>query len=168
MSNKEQCAGRYLGFTLDDEKFGVPIHMVCEIIGAVAITKVPNLTSFMRGVINLRGKIIPMIDLREKFGMKSAGFTKETCFIIVEVEEKQIGVIVDKVNEVMDFEEEQIEPASELRDWQDSKYLVGMGKLEERVVILVNLSGALSKDQIKEVFSRKLEQSYEVLAANQA
>ena len=140
--------GRYLGFRLGDELFGVPIAMVREIIGAIDITRVPNSPTFVEGVVNLRGKIVPMVDLRRKYQMTVKGFTKETCFIIIDVEEKQIGVVVDSVSQVVDFTEDEVETSGDMGDWQNMNHLIGMGKMEDHVYILVDLSVALSKDQL--------------------
>ena len=106
-------AGKYLTFKLVNEEYGLEILKVREIIGMMAITRVPRTPAFVRGVINLRGKVIPVIDLRSKFGMENVADTEETCIIVVDVsrnnDKLQIGILVDSVSEVLDIKGEDIE-----------------------------------------------------------
>ena len=105
------CGGKYLTFVLCSEEYGVGILKIREIIGIMNITPVPQVPSYMKGVINLRGKVIPVIDLRLKFGFQEAEHTKETCIIVIDVGNKLTGVIVDTVVEVINVDSGEFEPA---------------------------------------------------------
>lgn len=143
-------AGKYLTFSLHNEVYGVPIHLVREITGIVPITEVPNTPKAIKGVINLRGKIIPVMSLRGKFGFDEVDHDRNTCVIFVDVDHMEIGIIVDSVKEVFDFDDQQVEVSPNLG--QDSESCVmGMGKMNESVVILVDLSRALSKEHLSKI-----------------
>ncbi|MFW6114632.1 MAG: chemotaxis protein CheW [bacterium] len=109
--DQQEKAGKYLTFVLAEEEYGLEILKVREIIGLMGITAVPRTPEHVKGVINLRGKVIPVIDLRLKFGMQEIEHTTETCIIVVSVNESEIGVLVDRVSEVLDIEAGQIEEA---------------------------------------------------------
>jgi len=121
--------GKYLTFKLASEEYGLEILKVREIMGLLEITKVPKTPVFVKGVINLRGKVIPVIDLRLKFGMESIEETNETCIIVVEVNEMLMGVVVDKVSEVLDIEGKDIEDAPSFGTNIDTNFILGMGKI---------------------------------------
>lgn len=137
-------AGKYLTFFLGGEEYGLEILKVREIIGMMDITAVPRTPDFVKGVINLRGKVIPVIDLRLKFGMPAAEQTDETCIIVVDVGEMEMGIIVDKVSEVMDIGADDIEDAPSFGIDVDTEFILGMGKAESKVTILLNISRVLS------------------------
>ena len=145
---------KFLAFTLGDEVFGVEILKIREIIGVIDITPLPQMPEFVKGVINLRGKIIPVIEMRTKFGLESVPYTEETCIIVVEVEEKstgdqfQMGVIVDTVREVRDVPASQIEPAPAFGCAVSTEYILGMGKVSDGVVILLDIDGVLSQGEL--------------------
>ena len=143
--------GKYLTFRLSGEEYGIEILKAREIIGLMDITPVPRTPEYVRGVINLRGKIIPVIDLRLKFGMSSAPDTDETCIIVVDVEtpeaSAQVSVVVDSVSEVMDVRDDQIEPAPGLGSADAAEFICAIAKLEQSIVILLNI------DQIAQSFS---------------
>ncbi|MCB9357679.1 MAG: purine-binding chemotaxis protein CheW [Calditrichaeota bacterium] len=140
-------AGKYLTFELDDEAYGIEILKVREIIGMMDITKVPRMPSHVRGVINLRGKVIPVIDLRLKFEMNSIEETPETCIIVADVSGQQMGLQVDKVCEVLDIAGNEIEDAPTLNATVDNSMILGMGKAKGRVNILLKIEQVLSTEQ---------------------
>lgn len=141
-------AGKYLTFHLAEEGYGVEILKVHEIIGLMNITRVPRAPSFVRGVINLRGKVIPVIDLRLKFGMSGREFTARTCIIVVEIEigksKTTMGIIVDEVSEVVNVSVDQIEPPPSFGVAVDTDFILGMGKIADRVLILLDIDKVLS------------------------
>lgn len=140
--------GRYLSFQLASETYAVPIKTVSEIIGLSEITHVPNLPAYMKGIINLRGRVLPVMDMRRKFSLQNSAYTRETCIIIVEIWSKKVGLIVDTVKEVLDFRTSQIEFPPDIGGHPHTQCLVGIGKLSDRVVILVEPSLILSKEEL--------------------
>lgn len=143
---------KFLSFCLGDEEYGVEILRVREIIGIIDITPLPQTPNYVKGVINLRGKIIPVIELRSKFGMASVEYTEATCIIVVEVsdaegtEQFQMGVVVDTVSEVMDIDKSQIEPAPRFGCAMSTDYILGMGKTKDKVIILLDIDKVLTRD----------------------
>ena len=148
-------AGKYLTFKLDAEEFGLEILKVQEIIKMMEVTKVPRTPEFVRGVINLRGKVIPIVDLRLKFGMEGKVNTDKTCVIVVQVRRRAgtvvMGIIVDEVSEVLDVAGEQIEPAPEFGGAVDTSFILGMGKIGGRVVTLMDVDRVLSGEDVAAV-----------------
>lgn len=144
--------GKYLTFVLGGEEHGLEILKVQEIIGIMTVTKVPKTPSFVRGVINLRGKVIPVIDLRLKFGLEGKGDTEKTCIIVVQVARRDthvtMGVIVDEVSEVLDIQENQIEPPPEFGASVDTDFILGMGKVRNKVVMLLDVDKVLSTGEM--------------------
>lgn len=137
------AAGKFLSFYLSKEEYGIAILKVREIIGMVDVTPLPRTPDFVRGVINLRGKIIPVIDLRLKFGMPPADYTNETCIVVVDVGREgesavQVGCIVDTVSEVLTVDREQFEEAPRCAN-ASGEYIAGLGKLKDRVLILLDI-----------------------------
>ena len=151
----QHLSGKYLTFKLDVEEFGIEILKVQEIIKMMNITRVPRTPAFVRGVINLRGKVIPVIDLRQKFEMDHRDETEMTCIIVVTVkrggQDVIMGVIVDEVSEVLDVAGESIEPAPEFGGVVDTTFILGMGKVGERVVTLMDVDRVLSGDEVATV-----------------
>lgn len=135
---------KYLTFHLGQEDFGIPIHHVTEIIGIQAITQVPDMPYHLRGVINLRGKVIPVMDVRLRFQMAERAYDERTCIIVVEVSARQVGLIVDMVNEVLDIPEGQIQPAPKSGQ-MDNGFIQGIGKVGDRVKILLDLNRFLGQ-----------------------
>lgn len=144
--------GKYLTFCLGGEEYGLEILKVREIIGLMDITVVPRTPSYVRGVINLRGKIIPVLDLRVKFGMESVENTEETCIIVVEVmrgdEGIEMGILVDKVSEVLDIKGEDIEDAPSFGSGFEANFILGMAKAKDSVKILLNIDAVLRGDDV--------------------
>lgn len=140
--------GKYLSFALGGEVYGLEILKVQEINGIVEVTRVPRTPDYVRGVINLRGRVIPVIDLRAKFEMEQVENTERTCIIVVQLDNDDshatVGVIVDHVSEVMNITAEQISPPPEFGDGVDSEIIIGMGKLEGQVIILLDIQKVLA------------------------
>ncbi len=148
LDNANKLAGKYLTFFLAEEEYSLEILKVREIIGLMAITPVPRTPSYIRGVINLRGKVIPVVDLRLKFGMDATMDTEETCIIVVDVSrdghEIQMGILVDRVSEVMDIKAEEIEDTPAFGSASiDTDFILGMAKTEGSVKILLAIEKVL-------------------------
>jgi len=141
-----QDGSKFLTFRLADEEYGVEILKVREIIGVMEITAVPQMPAFMKGVINLRGKVIPVIDLRLKFCFEEIEYTEQTCIIVVDVG-REIGIIVDTVSEVLDIARGNIEPPPQIGGTLDTSFILGMGKVGEAVKILLDINRVLTTDQ---------------------
>lgn len=141
--------GKFLTFFLAGEEYGLEILKVHEIIGMMPITSVPRTPSFIRGVINLRGKVIPVVDLRLKLAMDSTDQTDETCVIVVQAGGLEIGVIVDKVSEVLDIADTDIEDAPSFGTDVNSDYILGIGKSEGRVKLLLDIDKVLTMHEVE-------------------
>ncbi|MHB8910302.1 MAG: chemotaxis protein CheW [Syntrophales bacterium] len=148
MANRE---GKYLTFTLAGEEYGIGILKVKEIIGIMAITTVPQTPSYMKGVINLRGKVIPIVDLRLKFDMEAIDYTEKTCIIVVEVasggQQVMIGILVDSVSEVLNIKGGDIEDTPNFGSHLNTDYILGMAKTGGKVKILLDIDRVLSSDE---------------------
>jgi purine-binding chemotaxis protein CheW len=157
----KELAGKYLTFKLDVEEFGIEILKVQEIIKMMNITRVPRTPAFVRGVINLRGKVIPVIDLRLKFDMDRKDETEKTCIIVVTVQRAAgsvvMGVIVDEVSEVLDVAGDSIEPSPEFGGSVDTAFILGMGKVGERVVTLMDVDKVLSGGEMEQMSAVNLD-----------
>lgn len=141
-------AGKYLTFFLDTEEYGIGILKVQEIIGFLPITPVPRTPAFMRGVVNLRGKIIPVVDLRLKLGMEGRARTVETCIIVVRTGGTELGVIVDKVSEVLNVQASELDPPPAMGAAVDTACLLGVGKSNGKVRLLLDIDRVLSKEEL--------------------
>jgi len=133
-------------FDLVPEAYGVDIGTVREIIRVQEITHVPNAPDFVEGVINLRGKVIPVVDLRKRFGMPPVEQTKESRIVVVDIAGEDIGVMVDAVTEVLRIAQDTVETASSIITTADSYYILGIAKLGERLIILLDLEKVLSRE----------------------
>lgn len=142
-----------VSFNLGKEEFAVDILKIQEINRMVEITKVPKSPDFVEGVINLRGKVIPIIDLRKRFGLPVTENTKQTRIVVVDVDKKIVGLIVDAVSEVLRLPTGTVEPPPPMVAGIDSEYISGVGKLEDRLLILLDLDKILSKDEKKSLES---------------
>ena len=127
--------GKFLTFQLKEEEYGLEILKVREIMGIMDITTVPQTPAYVKGVINLRGQVIPVIDLRLKFGMEEGTYDKRTCIVVVNVDGLQMGIVVDTVSEVMDIESASIEPTPSFGTKLHTDYILGMGKVQGAVKI---------------------------------
>ena len=152
-STEKNRSGKYLVFHLGKEEYGVGVLKVREIMGLQDITSVPQTSSFVKGVINLRGKVIPVIDLRLKFGLDSSEYTQRTCIVVVQVQERghplMMGVIVDGVNEVLTMQEGEIEDTPQFGDDLSVDYILGMAKIKGKVKILLDIDRVLSAQEIR-------------------
>jgi purine-binding chemotaxis protein CheW len=145
--------GKFLTFFLAGEEYGIEILKVQEIIGMMLITPVPRTPHFIRGVINLRGKVITVVDLRLKFGMESKEQTEETCIIVVQTQGLQIGCVVDKVSEVLDINAEEIEDPPSFGVDVNTEYILGIGKSQGKVKLLLDIDKVLSNREVEAVRS---------------
>ena len=143
--------GKYLTFFLSNEEYGLEILKVREIISVMEITSVPQTPDFIKGVINLRGKVIPVVDLRLKFGMTEIEYTKETCTIVVDVQGLQMGIVVDTVSEVLDIAESDIEPPPAFGSTIKTDFILGMGKVKGEIKILLSIEKILSAQEFATV-----------------
>lgn len=150
-----RLAGKYLTFRLSDEEYGLEILKVQEIIQMQAITRVPRTPAYVRGVINLRGKVIPVVDLRLKFGLDSIEDTDRTCIIVVQIRQGDVtvimGIIIDEVREVLDIVADNIEDAPDFGAQIDTEFIMGMGKIGLSVKILLDIDKVLSAAELKTV-----------------
>lgn len=148
----EAEAGIYLTLRLGNETYGIPVLKVQEIIGKTEITEIPRMPQYIRGVINLRGKIIPLMDLRLKFNLEEKVYTERTVFVVLEVnladKKRQMGIVVDAVSEVIKLEEAMIEPPPSYGFDVESDFIVGMGKVNEKVVLLLDIEKVLSEKEM--------------------
>lgn len=142
--------GKYLTFKLGKEEFGLRILKVREINGMLDITAVPRMPPYMKGVINLRGKVVPVVDLRLKFGLAEAPYTEQTCIILVNVGH-EIGIIVDTVSEVLEIPGERIDPPPAIHGAGDTAFILGMGKIGDDVKILLDIDQILTFEELSEV-----------------
>ncbi|CCK79257.1 chemotaxis protein CheW [Desulfobacula toluolica] len=145
--------GKYLTFTLQNEEYGIGILKVKEIIGMMPITSVPRTPEFVKGVVNLRGKVIPVIDLRVKFSMESIDYSERTCIIVVEVDSESgtilLGIVVDAVSEVLNIKEQEIEETPAFGTRLNTEYILGMAKMEGGVKILLDIDKVLNPQEIQ-------------------
>lgn len=153
-----QLAGKYMTFKLAEEVYGLEILKVREIIGLMDITRVPRSADFIRGVINLRGKVIPVIDLRLKFNMDACQATDQTVIIVVQCQvgprNLTMGILVDQVLEVLSIEAAAIEPPPQLGEGAvESQFILGVGKAGERVIFLLDIGKVLGREDAAAVAS---------------
>ena len=147
--------GKYLTFALGPEEYGLEILKVREIIGYMDITAVPQTPHHVKGVINLRGQVIPVIDLRTKFGMETAEITEQSCIIVVEIGQGSrsfsTGIVVDHVQEVLDIDGQDIEEAPQFGSSVDTDFILGMGKIGDTVKILLDIDRVLGNDHLDQL-----------------
>ena len=158
----ENNGGKYLTFTLAKEEYGISILKVREIIKLLEITSIPKTPGYIKGVINLRGKIIPIMDLRLKFGLEEKEYNERTCIVVVEISlndiRKLMGLIVDTVSEVANLTTDQIEPPPEYGYQNNQQFLIGVGKTKDRVILLLEIEQILSREEsvlLKEIKTGK-------------
>lgn len=150
-----QLAGKYLTFKLAEEEYGLEILKVQEIIQMQSVTKVPRTPEYVRGVINLRGKVIPVIDLRKKFGLPTVSDTEKTCIIVVQIQQADnrvtMGTIIDEVKEVLDIKAENIEETPSFGASINTEFIMGMGKIGSSVKILLDIDKVMSVKELSEI-----------------
>lgn len=148
-------AGKYLTFRLGTEEYGLEILKVQEIIGLMPITKVPKLPSFIRGILNLRGKLIPVIEMRSRFGMESVPDHSRTCIVVIQVgtlnSTMTMGIVVDGVNEVVYIAEDQLSSPPILGREIEMEYVLGLAKLPSRVILLLDIDRILTGSEANEL-----------------
>jgi len=152
---KKQVGGKFLTFFLANVEYGLEILKVVEIIGMMNVTPVPRTPLFIKGVINLRGKVIPVMDLRLKFSMQSVKQTDETVIIVVNAHDIEMGIIVDKVSEVLDIASESIEDSPAFGTEVNTEFILGIGKAEGKVKLLLDIDRVLSSQEAAEMQSVK-------------
>jgi len=143
--------GKFLTFYLSKEEYGLEILKVHEIIGMMTITPIPKAPSFIKGVINLRGKIIPLVDLRLKFGMEETKYSEQTCTIVVKVNGIEMGIIVDRVSEVRDISIRDIDETPKFGTSINTDYILGIGKTSGKVTMLLDIDQVLTSSELSEV-----------------
>ncbi|MFA5701042.1 MAG: chemotaxis protein CheW [Desulfuromonas sp.] len=143
--------GKYLTFHMAGEDYGIEIRHVTEIIGIQRITEVPDMPDFIKGVVNLRGKVIPVMDVRARFHLPSREYDERTCIVVVNYNDASVGLVVDQVNEVVDIPAENIEPPPRSTAGGSSLYIQGMGKMGEQVKILLNVGKLLYDSELETV-----------------
>ena len=151
----DSLAGKYLTFILENEEYGIALLKVKEIIGMMPITTVPQTPQYVKGVINLRGKVIPVSDLRLRFEMPAAKYTERTCIIVVEIQGEaatiQIGIVVDAVSEVMNIKAEEVAEAPSFGTKVETDYILGMANMDGQVKILLDIDRVLTDDAMAKV-----------------
>lgn len=140
--------GRYLTFSLGNEEYGIEIRNVTEIIGIQNITDLPDMADYVKGVINLRGKVIPVIDVRRRFMIEERPYDERTCIIVVNIRGMAVGLIVDSVTEVLDIPAKDVEPPPKVNQGVGSRFIQGLGKVGEEVKILLDVQKLLFGDEL--------------------
>ncbi len=141
--------GKYLTFVVEDEVYGIEIRYVTEIIGIQPITKVPESSDYIRGIINLRGKIIPVMDVRLKFRKPGIAYNDRTCIIVVDIGTIGIGLIVDNVAEVLDIPDEQIVPPPDSKSGFNSRYIMGIGKVGNDIKLILDCRKLVTSEELE-------------------
>ncbi|HWB85374.1 MAG TPA: chemotaxis protein CheW [Bryobacteraceae bacterium] len=156
-AHADDRAGKYLTFELGSEEFGIQVLKVKEIMGLQDITAVPQTPAHVKGVINLRGKVIPVIDLRLKFGLTAAEYTQRTCIIVIQIQGESgqilMGIVVDGVSEVLNLTGGEIEDAPHFGEDVATRYLLGLAKSKGKVKILLDIDAVLSTQELQNLHS---------------
>ncbi|MDR3183645.1 MAG: chemotaxis protein CheW [Planctomycetaceae bacterium] len=148
LENEDTLKNMYLTFRLGNEDYGIEIRYVTEIVGMQKITEVPDMPMYVRGVVNLRGQVIPVLDMRLRFNMQARDYDERTCIIVVNIGGAQVGLVVDTVNEVRNIDDEQISPPPKTAGADSAKYIQGMGKVGESVIILLEGQRLLHENEL--------------------
>jgi purine-binding chemotaxis protein CheW len=141
---------KYLTFRIASEDYGIAIANVTEIVGIQSITEIPEMADYIKGVINLRGKVIPVMDVRLRFKLPPREYDERTCIVVVEIDGTSVGLVVDTVNEVADIPEEQVEPAPKSKR-KGGSYIQGIGKIGQEVKILLDINRILYEDELETI-----------------
>ncbi len=143
---------QYLTFNIDKQEYGIEIRDVTEIVGIQKITKLPDSSNYIKGVINLRGKVIPVLDVRLRFAMQERAYDGRTCIVVVNINDSSVGLVVDTVSEVINIAEEKIEPPSKINKNNGRNCFVrGLGKIEGDVKILLDTQKLLFEEELDEI-----------------
>ena len=148
LENADTLANMYLTFRLGNEDYGIEIRYVTEIVGMQKITEVPDMPAFVKGVVNLRGQVIPILDVRLRFHMQSRDYDERTCIVVVSINGSQVGLVVDTVNEVRHIDAEQISPPPKTAGADSAQYIQGMGKVGDVVIILLEGQRLLHENEV--------------------
>ena len=146
--DEDTLENRYLTFQLGNEVYGIEIRYVTEIVGIQKITDVPDMPDFVKGVINLRGQVIPVMDVRLRFKMEPRDYDERTCVMVVKLEKAAVGLVVDTVQEVREILEDQISPPPQVASGTSSRYILGMGKVDDEVKILLDVNRLLFEEEL--------------------
>lgn len=148
LENEDTMEGKFLVFNIGEEDYGIPIRDVTEIIGIQRVTELPETPSYVKGVINLRGKVIPVIDVRSRFGMAERAHDDRTCIVVVTMQNVPVGLIVDSVAEVLDIPDASVEPPPKVNRGSGSRYISGLGKDGDNVKILIDTHKLLFEEEL--------------------
>jgi len=157
LDNEDTQKDKYLTFHLAGEDYGIEIRYVIEIIGIQNITDVPDMPAFIRGVINLRGKVIPVMDVRARFELPDKEYDDRTCIIVVNIDGTEVGLVVDEVSEVADIPAANVEPPPKTGKSAGGQYIQGMGKIGKAVKILLDVHKLLFSDEMKALIAEQEE-----------
>ena len=149
--DEDALKDRFLTFHLGKESYGIEIRHVTEIIVMQEITKVPNLPEFIIGVVNLRGNVISVMDMRMRFHLETKEYDDRTCIVVVNIKDLAIGLLVDAVNEVLNIPEEQVDPPPKTHSGIKSSYVMGMGKVDDQVKILLDIEKILQEEELEQI-----------------
>jgi purine-binding chemotaxis protein CheW len=149
--NEDTQKGKYLTFLLGSEDYGIEIRFVTEIIGIQKITVIPEMPDYIKGVINLRGKIIPVMDVRMRFRMEPRAYDERTCVVVVNINDSSVGLVVDTVREVADIPESHIEPAADLNRSGGNSFIQGIGKIGNDIKIILDVGRILGEGELSPV-----------------
>ena len=148
-------AGQYLSFMLDEETFALHITKVREVLEFAGVTRIPRTPDFMRGVINLRGSVVPVVDLKQRFGVGATEQTTDTCVVIVEMiydgESAIIGLLADSVQEVFDLAGEEVQPPPSVGSWVSTDFVLGMGRLSDRFLMLLDIDRVFDAEEVEAI-----------------
>ncbi len=142
---------RYFTFHIGNEEYGIDISCVIEVIGLQKITEVPDMPDFVKGVINLRGQVIPITDIRTRFRMESREYDDRTCIVVVKIKDTAIGLVVDLVSDVLKITEDMVEPPPKVTNKPGSRFIKGLGKVDDDVKILLDVQKLLYDDELEQV-----------------
>jgi len=148
-TSEDTQKGKFLTFSVGKESYGIEIKFVTEIIGIQDITEVPELPNYVRGIINLRGKIIPVIDVRLRFRKESKEYNDRTCIVVIDIKEISVGLIVDNVAEVINIEDSNIVPPPDIKTGFHNRYVRGIGKVGNQVKLLLDCDKLLNDDELE-------------------
>ncbi|RJP75508.1 MAG: purine-binding chemotaxis protein CheW [Desulfobacteraceae bacterium] len=144
---------RYFTFRIGNEEYGIEIMYVIEVIGIQKITEVPDMPVFVKGVINLRGQVIPVMDVRVRFGMEEQAYNERTCIVVVTIKDSAIGLVVDMVSDVIDIPEKDVDPPPKISRKPGSRFIKGLGKIDNQVKILLDVQRLLYDEELEQVSS---------------
>lgn len=142
---------QYVIFKLNEEEYGIEITNVKEITEYKQVNRIPNVSDFIEGIVNIRGDIIPIINLKKKFDIEEKGLTKDKRVIIINLNKKLVGFIVDEASQVLRIAEEDIEDASKILTGMDRRFIEGIGKIDEKIIVLIDLKEVLNENEKQEV-----------------